>query len=249
MQNIIKIVLIPKVTYPNMDVNKSFILSENKRKSGIYRLNNLITGKSYVGSSVNLAGRLNIYYSEKAMLSKLSTRKSIIYSAILKHVYINFSLDILEYCDKNLLIEREQYYLDNLKPEYNILKNANSRLGSIQSEATKIKISISNKGKHPHFSGKMHTSESRKLMSIALKSIIRTNTPKVVKLETKLKISLRSKGVPVKVFDLKGNLIRNFRSIRSTAIYLGISQKGLMRYLDENKSYNGYIIKSYFKDN
>jgi len=38
---------------------------------------------------------------------------------------------------KNLLIEREQYYLDNLKPEYNILKIANSRLGSKQSEQLK----------------------------------------------------------------------------------------------------------------
>lgn len=170
------------------------------------------------------------------MLSKLSTRKSIIYSAILKHGYINFSLDILEYCDKNLLIEREQYYLDNLKPDYNILKIANSRLGSKQSEATKFKISISNKCKHPHFSGKMHTYESRKLISIGLKSIIRTNT------------SLRSKGVPVIIFDLKGNLIRKFPS-RSTAEYLDISPKGLMRYLDENKSYNGFIIKSYFKNN
>jgi group I intron endonuclease len=241
--------IVPVVSYLNIYVNKSIIYKENKGKSGIYRWNNLVTGKSYVGSSVNLGGRLSIYYSEKAMLSKLSTRKSIIYSAILKHGYINFSLDIIEYCDKNLLIEREQYYLDNLKPEYNILKTANSRLGSKQSEATKIKISIKNKGKHPHFSGKMHTYESRKLISIGLKSIIRTNTPKVLKLETKLKISLISKGVPVKVFDLKGNLIRKFPSIRSTAGYLGISQKGLMRYLDENKSYNGFIIKSYFKNN
>lgn len=165
----------------------------------------------------------------------------------MKYGYINFSLDILEYCHKNLLIEREQYYLDNYKPDYNILKIANSRLGSKQSEATKIKISISNKGKHNHFAGKMHTYESRKLISIGLKSIIRTNTPKVLKLETKLKISLRSKGVPVKVFYLKGNFIIKFPWIRSTAEYLGISQKGLMRYLDENKSYNGFIIKSYFE--
>jgi group I intron endonuclease len=146
----------------------------------------------------------------------------------LKHGYANFSLDILEYCDRNLLIEREQYYLDNLKPEYNILNIANSRLGSKQSEATKISLS---KGKHHHFTGKMHTYESRKLISIGLKSIIRTNTPKVIKLETKLKISLRSRGVPVKVFDLKGNLIREFPSIRSTADYLGLHAKSLMRYL------------------
>src|ERR1700721_2830111 len=92
--------IIPVITYSNLDLNKSRVYAENKRKSGIYRLNNLITGKSYVGSSVNLAGRLNIYYSEKAMLSKLSTRKSIIYSALLKHGYFNFILNILVYCYK-----------------------------------------------------------------------------------------------------------------------------------------------------
>jgi len=30
-------------------------------------------------------------------------------------------LEILEYCDPLNIISREQYYLDNLKPEYNIL--------------------------------------------------------------------------------------------------------------------------------
>lgn len=53
-------------------------------------------------------GRFSIYYSKKAMLSKLNIKTSIQYSAILKHGYTNISLDILEYCDKNLLIEREQ---------------------------------------------------------------------------------------------------------------------------------------------
>jgi NUMOD1 domain len=35
-------------------------------------------------------------------------------------------LEILEYCDINNLLKREQYYLDNLKPEYNVLKIANN---------------------------------------------------------------------------------------------------------------------------
>jgi NUMOD1 domain-containing protein len=73
-----------------------------------------------------------------------------------------------------------------------------------------------------------HPYESWKLISIGFKSNIRTNVPKVLKLETKLKISLRSKGLPVKVFDLKGNLMIKFSSIKSIAEYLGISQKGLM---------------------
>ncbi len=51
----------PVVYYFNIDVNKN-IIKENKGKSGIYRWNNLVTGKSYVGSSVNLVGILSIYY-------------------------------------------------------------------------------------------------------------------------------------------------------------------------------------------
>jgi len=45
-----------------------------------------------------------------------------IYKALLKNGYSNFTLEILEYCDSEDLIKREQYYLELLKPEYNILK-------------------------------------------------------------------------------------------------------------------------------
>jgi hypothetical protein len=38
-------------------------------------------------------------------------------------------LEILEYCEPNEVLNREQYYLDNLKPEYNIVKIAGSTLG------------------------------------------------------------------------------------------------------------------------
>jgi group I intron endonuclease len=40
--------------------------------------------------------------------------------ALLKDGYSSFSLYILEYCDEKDLIQREQYYFDLLKPEYNI---------------------------------------------------------------------------------------------------------------------------------
>jgi len=44
-------------------------------------------------------------------------------------------------------IKREQFYLDSLKPEYNILKIAGSRLGSNHSEQAKLKISSSLTGR------------------------------------------------------------------------------------------------------
>jgi hypothetical protein len=59
---------------------------------------------------------------------------------LLKHGYSNFKLEILEYCDKEHLIQREQYYIDVLKPEYNILKVAGSTLGFKHSTKTLLKF-------------------------------------------------------------------------------------------------------------
>lgn len=50
--------------------------------------------------------------------------------------YENFSLEILEYCDRSIVINREQYYLDKYEPEYNILTKAGSSLGFKHSEET-----------------------------------------------------------------------------------------------------------------
>jgi hypothetical protein len=58
----------PMITYINVILNKSAIYKENKKRSGIYHCNKFITGKSYVGSSINLGNRLSTYYSKKAML-------------------------------------------------------------------------------------------------------------------------------------------------------------------------------------
>lgn len=46
----------------------------------------------------------------------------VIYRALLKYGHSSFSLDILEYCESSVLIVREQYYINLLKPEYNIKK-------------------------------------------------------------------------------------------------------------------------------
>lgn len=65
------------------------------------------------------------YYS----LLSLAKSNRPIDRALLKHGFSNFTLEILEYCDKNNVLEREQYYMDILKPQYNIVEIAGSTLG------------------------------------------------------------------------------------------------------------------------
>lgn len=64
----------------------------------------------------------------------------------MKYGYSKFSVEILEYCDPENLIEREQYYIDLLKPEYNMLKVAGSSRGYRILESTKLKISLAKSG-------------------------------------------------------------------------------------------------------
>lgn len=63
-----------------------------------------------------------------------------IYRSLLKHGYSYFKLEILEYCPAEGIRAREQYYLDLLKPEYNILKTAGSSLGFKHSEESLAKL-------------------------------------------------------------------------------------------------------------
>lgn len=49
---------------------------------------------------------------------------------LLKHGFKKFSLEILEYCEDGINpVTREQYYLELLKPDYNVLDLAGSSLG------------------------------------------------------------------------------------------------------------------------
>jgi group I intron endonuclease len=81
----------------------------------------------YVGSSVDLYRRFQEYYNIKYI--SRAAKSSLICKALLKHGYSRFSLDILEFCNSSDVIAREQYYIDNLKPEYKILQVAGSLFG------------------------------------------------------------------------------------------------------------------------
>ena len=82
------------------------------------------------------------YFNISFLESELKKGRSTIYGALLKHGYSNFKLDILEYCDPEEILVREQFYLDLYSPEYNILKTAGSLLGFKHSSETKAKMSV-----------------------------------------------------------------------------------------------------------
>ena len=125
-----------------------------QKMSGIYIIS--INGNKYIGSAVNLASRL------RAHLNTLKSKSH--YNKHLQRAfnkYGDITCDVLEYvADKNMLIEREQHYIDAVRPRYNIAPTAGSQLGFRHSKKTKQKISKMQ-------IGKTIPEEARRNMSIA----------------------------------------------------------------------------------
>jgi len=147
---------------------RKIILKENIGKSGIYMLTNKLINDIYIyiRQSIDISKRFMNYFNLSYLISK---DNSIISRALIKYGYSNFSLTILEYCDKSDLLLREQYYFDKFNPQYNILKIAGNSKDFKHSEETKIKISKALKGvyikKKSSLWGRFHTEETKKLMS------------------------------------------------------------------------------------
>lgn len=212
---------------------KKQILMENKGKSGIYMWTNKITGDIYIGQAVDLANRLKRYYND----NYLEKNKSFLISrALMKYGVSSFSITILEYCGKSELNEREQYYLDNLEPDYNILKIAASFLGYTPTEEAKAKISKALKG--------INRSEETKEL-IREKALGRKHSE-----DTKLKMSMSSpRGNPVNVYekcDSSGfKLIGSFVSARRAGIFLDLSKSTVTKYMNSKAIYKDrYIFSS-----
>lgn len=190
---------------------------------------------------MNLSKRFYTYFSKKAMSSYLNTNESKIYSALLKYDYDNFNLEILEYCKYNKLTEREQYYIDKLKPQYNILKTGNSRLGAKHTIDAKALMSIKQSGiNNPNYE-KTLTLKTRLQISESLKTKYKNNKPK---LNNRSIISLRNKPIKIKIYDKFNILINEFTSIKNTARHFNISDKTVRRYVNDGKFHYNYIFKS-----
>ena len=114
-------------------------------KNVIYKIESIINGKCYIGSATLFKRRLAVH------LSDLKYNKH--HSPILQNHYNKYGLDDLKIsiieqvdCKENLII-REQYYIDTIKPFFNITKIAGSMLGYKHTKESLKKISETHKGK------------------------------------------------------------------------------------------------------
>lgn len=115
----------------------------------IYKITNKVNNKFYIGSAVDFAQRKRKHLSDLKLGHHHSRH---LQRSYIKHGIDNFLFEIIEtISESNLLIEREQYYLDTLKPfidsiGYNCTPTAGSSLGIKRSIEFRKKVSIANLG-------------------------------------------------------------------------------------------------------
>jgi group I intron endonuclease len=83
---------------------------------GIYRIKNLVNGKIYYGSSKNIEKR---WRTHKNNLNNRKHHNVHLQRSWNKYGENAFVFEVVEECEENLLLEKEQKYLD-LNPDFNI---------------------------------------------------------------------------------------------------------------------------------
>lgn len=97
-----------------------------EKKPGIYRLQNIFTKRFYIGSSKNVYKR---YYRHRQVLREGLKENLRIMEDCNKYGPNSFIFGVIEYCEENKLKEREQYYFELWKPQYNVWKSVYDATG------------------------------------------------------------------------------------------------------------------------
>jgi group I intron endonuclease len=136
-----------------------------KNKSGIYIIKTKNNNRFYIGSAINLYNRMHTHLTHLKQNKHCNAK---LQRFVNKYGIENLFFECVELCDKDNLIKREQFYIDTLKPFYNIARIAGSTLGTKITKEQSEKLSKLRKGKQNSL-GRKYSKETILKMSESAK--------------------------------------------------------------------------------
>ena len=227
----------------------------------IYKITNIINNKIYIGKRIFTKEKfLRVNYFGGGKLIKLS---------ISKYGIENFSREIIEEVDNEILSEREIYWIKfynsrDLKIGYNLKEGGESKSGrkcGSLSEETKQKLRIKALKQFENggiFKGKKHTEETKKKISEkkrgsvwnddTRKKFIKTRTGMKHKKNKIIKIKIDVK-IPILQKTLDGVIIQTYDSIGEASKITGFDRSCISRNCKgENKTCKGYKFEYLYEE-
>lgn len=209
-------------------------------KSGIYKITNKITNKFYIGSAVDIKSR---WSKHKKMLRENWHDNKHLQSAWNKYSEENFLFEIIELCERQILIPTEQKYLDEYKCwdreiGYNIASVAGNTTGCFHSEESKLLIKQNNKASTEEVREKMKNywsnpenrkyqsekrkqylskKENREKLSNSISSYYKNNPDKKLFGEKNPSYGIKYRNKPVERIDPNTGEVKEYESIRDTS--------------------------------
>lgn len=192
-------------------------------QSGIYKITCKKSGNIYIGSSIHLVVREKEHFN---LLKRNVHPNSYLQNTFNKYGIDNLLFEIIEYCNKESVLVKEQYYLDLYKcfaPShgFNLCKAAGNSYGRIVTEKTREKLRIACKGYK-------HSEESKKKISKAnkgykrspeiTKKILETKKKKGYKHSEETKQKIREKALGRKVLPKTIQKILNTRKLKQNIL-------------------------------
>jgi group I intron endonuclease len=195
--------------------------------TGIYLIE--ISEYKYVGSAINIKVR---WSNHLGRLSRNIHENSFMQNVFNKLGKDKLTFSVLEYCEKELLIEREQYYIDTYFDMFdnkmmNICKVAGSKLGLKHSDETRKRMSEAN-------IGKKLSDETRKRMSEARTGSKHSD-------ETKKKMSEASRKLKydsIALISPDGIIHHNIQNVTDFCKLHGLNNGSVSSMINKKKSYN-----------
>jgi group I intron endonuclease len=193
-------------------------------KSCVYKIIQISTEKVYIGSTVNWRKRKLDHFSK---LRKNCHPNRKLQNSFNKYGKDDFYFEIVMFCTDDLLRKTEQLYLDLIKPEFNISKDATAPMqGRKHTQSSKEKFKS-----RKYAAGKNHYLFGKRMPKSTVDKIILAKTGKKRSLETRKKMSETAKTVNAisrvdrslcrkKIRDSEGNI---FSSLVETSKFHGIS--------------------------
>jgi group I intron endonuclease len=217
--------------YDNFKEYRVNIIKEQKDQSGVYCLINKVNGHAYVGSSMNLASRMRNYLNKAFLKSKQNANMPIT-KALLKYDHSNFSLLILEYVELENLTARETFYITQMIPYYNVLKEGYSSLGYKHTEETKKLLSELAKNR----------THSEKTKGLITRAVIGENNPfynKSHSLESKIRMIEANSAYSVYVYNSFKELLVIFPSVLTLTKLIKSNHSTLVNIIKEQTIFRG----------